>query len=146
MFELPHFFRIKSKLDLHKKIFENKNHCNVIVLSEVTKILVFDRYRNSDGRSFIIYGDLECLIEKIDGCKNNPQNSFTAKVRDHFPSSYSMSTILSYKNIETKHDVCRGKDCMKRFCECLIEKIDGCKNNLQNTFATKVGEHIPIGC
>ena len=83
-----HFFRIKTKLESHTKVFENKNHCNVIVLSEVTKILEFDWYQKSDGRPFIIYGDPECLIEKIHGCKNNPQNSFTAKVREHVPSSY----------------------------------------------------------
>ena len=30
-----------------------------------------------------------------------------------------MSTISSFKNIENKHDVYRGKDCMKKFCESL---------------------------
>ena len=32
-----------------------------------------------------------------------------------------MSTISSIKIIENKHDVCRGKDCMKKFCESLRE-------------------------
>ena len=32
-----------------------------------------------------------------------------------------MSTISSFKNIEKKHDVYRGKDCMKKFCESLRE-------------------------
>ena len=32
-----------------------------------------------------------------------------------------MSTILSFKSIENKHDVSRGKDCKKRFCETLTE-------------------------
>ena len=30
-----------------------------------------------------------------------------------------MSTISSCKSIENKHDVYRGKDCIKKFCECL---------------------------
>ena len=30
-----------------------------------------------------------------------------------------MSTILSFKDIENKHDVCRGKDWIKKFCESL---------------------------
>ena len=30
-----------------------------------------------------------------------------------------MSTISSFKNIENKHDVYRGKNCMKKFCESL---------------------------
>ena len=32
-----------------------------------------------------------------------------------------MSTILLFKDIENKHDVQRGRDCMKKFCESLKE-------------------------
>ena len=32
-----------------------------------------------------------------------------------------MSVISSFKIIESKHDVYRGKDCMKKFCEPLRE-------------------------
>ena len=28
-----------------------------------------------------------------------------------------MSTISSFRSIENRHDVCRGKDCMKTFCK-----------------------------
>ena len=48
---------------------------------------------------FIIYEDLECLIEKIDGCKNDPQNSSTKNVSENVLSAFSMSTILSFKSI-----------------------------------------------
>ena len=41
------------------------------MLSEDTKILKFNQYQKSDKAPFIIYADLECIIEKIDGCKNN---------------------------------------------------------------------------
>ena len=34
-----------------------------------------------------------------------------------------MPTISSFKNIENKHDVYRGKDCRKKFCESLREHI-----------------------
>ena len=51
--------------------------------SEDTEILEFNQYQKSDKAPFIIYADLECLKEKIDGCKNNPQNSLTAKVSEH---------------------------------------------------------------
>ena len=42
--------------------------------SKDTKILEFNQYQKSDKAPFIIYADLECLIEKIDGCKNNSEN------------------------------------------------------------------------
>ena len=32
-----------------------------------------------------------------------------------------MSTTLPFKDTENKHDVYRGKDCMKKFCESLRE-------------------------
>ena len=61
------------------------------------------------------------MIEKIDECKNNPENSSTTKLDEHIPSGFSMSTILSFKSIENKHDAYRGKDCMKKFYESLRE-------------------------
>ena len=94
------------------------------MLSEDTKILEFNQYQKSDKAPFIIYANLECLIEKIDGCKNNPENSSTSKVGEHIPSGFSMSTISSFKSIENKHDVYKGKDCMKKFCESLKECSD----------------------
>ena len=33
-----------------------------------------------------------------------------------------MTTISSLESIENKHDVYRGKDCMKKFCESLREQ------------------------
>ena len=75
-----------------------------------------------DKAQFVISADLECLIEKIDGCKNNPENSSTTKVDEHIPSGFSMSTI-SIKSIENKHDVYRAKNCMKNVCESLREHV-----------------------
>ena len=53
-------------------------------------------------------------IEKTDGCKNYPENSFTTKVSEHIILGVSMSTISSFKRIENKHDVYRSKGCMKK--------------------------------
>ena len=40
------------------------------------------------------------MIEKIDGCKINPENSSETKVSKHTPSGFSMSPILSFRNIQ----------------------------------------------
>ena len=34
-----------------------------------------------------------------------------------------MSTISSFRSIENKQDVYRGKDCMKKFCEFLRKHV-----------------------
>ena len=87
--------------------------------SEDTKILEFNQSQKCDQAPFIIYAGLSCIIEKIDGCKNNPENSSTTKVSKHIPSGFSMSTTSSFRSIENKHDVYRSQDCMKMFCEFL---------------------------
>ena len=83
-----------------KKVCESKDFCDVLMPSEVTKILEFNQYQKSSKAPFIIYANLECLIDKIDACKNNPENSSTAKVSEHIPSGFLMSTILPIKSIE----------------------------------------------
>ena len=89
--------------------------------SENTKILEFNQYQKSDKARFIICADFECIIEKIDGRKNNPENSSTTKVSEHIPSGFSTSTISSFRSTENKHDLCREKDSMKKFFEFLRE-------------------------
>ena len=75
-----HSFRTKNKLESHKRVCQKKFFCNVIMPSEDTKILEFNQYQKSDKSPFIIYADLECITEKTDGCKNNHENSSTAKL------------------------------------------------------------------
>ena len=97
---------------MHKKIRDKTGFCNAIIPSEDTKLLEFNQYQKPDKAPLIIYADLECIIEKIDKCKNSPENSSTTKVSKHIPSGLSMSTISSFRSIENNHDVYRGKDCM----------------------------------
>ena len=59
-----------------------KIFCNIVMPSEDTKILEFNQSQKSKKSAayyLFIYADLECLIEKIDGCKNNPENSSMTK-------------------------------------------------------------------
>ena len=86
-----------------------------------TKILELNQFHNSDKTRSTIYADLESLIEQNDQCENSPEQQYTTKVSEHIPSGFSLSTVLSFKNTETKHNVCRGNNCMKRFYESLRE-------------------------
>ena len=73
--------------------------------AEDTQTLEFNQYQKPHEAPFIIFADLECLIEKTDECKNNPQTSSTTEVSEHIPSGFSMSIISSCKSIESKQDV-----------------------------------------
>ena len=106
-------FATKNKLQLHKRVRGNKDSCNIIMPSEKTRILEFNQYQKSDKAPFIIYADLEYIIEKIDGCKNNPENLSATNVSEHIPSSFSMSTISSFRSTENKFCEFLRKQAMK---------------------------------
>ena len=64
---------------------------------------------------FAIYVGLECLLEKISTCKNNPNESSTTEINKHTPSVYSLFMHCSFDKSKNKLDYYRGKDCMKKF-------------------------------
>ena len=70
---------------------------------------------------FIIYADLECLLEKISTCINNPNESSTTKINKHTPSGYLIFTSCSFDESKNKLNYYKGKDCMKKFCKDLKE-------------------------
>ena len=65
---------------------------------------------------FIIFADLECLLEKMGTCHNNPEKSSTTKINKHTPSGYSSFTQCSFDKTKNSFDYYRGKDYMKIFC------------------------------
>ena len=77
---------------------------------------------------FIVYANLECLLEKMNSCHNNPEKSSTTKINKHTPSGYSLFTFCSFDETKSKLSHDRGKNCMKNFC--LDLKKHAKKNNL----------------
>ena len=47
----------------------------------------------------IIYGDIESLIKKIDGCTNNPEKSSKQKSVSIFLGDMHLSTIWTFDHI-----------------------------------------------
>ena len=70
---------------------------------------------------FVIYADLECLLEKMSTCINNPNESSTTKINKPEPSGYSIFTHCSFNESKNKLNYYRGKDCMKKFSKDLRE-------------------------
>ena len=61
---------------------------------------------------FVIYADLECLLEKMSTCQNNPNKSSTTKINKHIPSCYLLFTHCSFDESKNKLNYYRGDDCM----------------------------------
>ena len=69
-----------------------------------------NHYQKSNKALLTTCTDNECIIENIDGCKNNPENSSTTKVSEPILSCFSIK--ISTKDTEVKN-------AWKSFCESL---------------------------
>ena len=116
-----HAYRTESKLETHKRICEKRHYCHVEMPNEDNKTIKYNQEDKSIRSPFIIYADLECLLEKRSICYNNPEESSTAEINKHTPSGYSLFTHCSFDKTKNKLDYYRGNDCMEMFCKDLRE-------------------------
>ena len=138
-----HSYRTRNKLESHKKICENHNYCNVEMPTKNNNIIKYNQEENSIKLPFFVYADLECLLENMSTCQNNPNESSTTKINKHTPSGYSIFTHCSFDQTKNKLDHYRGKDCMKKFCKDLREHATRIinyekKKMIQLTIAEKI--------
>ena len=105
-------------MNLMKKIIKIK-FSNVLMPSGGSTILEFNHYEKNWQSTFFYSrrSKKKKRIKKIEVC--HPENSSTAKEGEHTPLAFPMSTILSFKSIENKHDIYRCKNCMKNFSKSL---------------------------
>ena len=73
---------------------------------------------------FVIYVDLESILEKISGCENDPEKSSTIKVYKHIVSGYSLFSDCLFDITKNKLNYYRGKNCMKNFSLDLREHAE----------------------
>ena len=116
-----HAYTTKNRLKEHEKVCENHDSYCVEMPNEDNKILKYNHGEKSIKAPFIIYADLECLLEKINTCHNNPEKSSTTNINKHTPSGYSLFTHCSFDEERNKLCHYRGEDSMKRFCKDLRE-------------------------
>ena len=114
-------FRTENKLKRDKNICENHDYCYVELPEEDNKILQYNHCEKSMKVPFIIFADLESLLEKMNTCHINPEKSSATKINKQTPSGYSLFTHCSFDATKSNFDYYRGKNCMKNLCLDLRE-------------------------
>ena len=89
-------YSTKNKLEKHKNIYENHNYCHVQMPTKDNNTIKYNHGEKSMKLLFVIYADLECLLEKMSTCINKPNESSTTKINKHAPSAYSIFTHCSF--------------------------------------------------
>ena len=88
-----------------------------------SNIIKYNNGEKSMKLPFVIYADLECLLEKMSTCINNPNESSATKINKHTPWGYPIFTRCSFDKSKNKLNYYRGKDCMKKFSKDLREHV-----------------------
>ena len=100
-----HSYTTEEKLRKYKRICENHDFCYLKMPDKDNKILKNIPGKKSLKVLFTICADLECLLQKINTCQNNPEKSYTEKKAVHRPSDYSLVLCCSFDKfkIERKY-------------------------------------------
>ena len=83
--------------------------------------LRFTKYLRQMKAPFVIYGDFESVIEKIDTCIPPTNKSSTTKTEVHKPCGVSFAVVRSDGFLENFF-IYRGKDCVQVFLKAFIEE------------------------
>ena len=108
-------FRTENKLKKHKNVCENYDYCYEEIPKENNKVLKHKHGERSMKVPFIIYADLESLLEKKSTCHDNPEKLSATKINKHTLSSYSLFTHCSFDTTKNMLDYYRGKNLRNTF-------------------------------
>ena len=108
------FTKIEA-FDKHR-LYCSKLNCCHMIMPEEGSVVKFKNHQNINRLPLIIYGDFECVVEKMDCCDGNPKKSYTNKIQKHKPISYTYSVVCFNELVrKTKVVTYTGEDCMEQF-------------------------------
>ena len=64
---------------------------------------------------FVIYADLESILEKISGCENDLGKPSSTKINKHTASGCSLFSHCLFDISKNKFDYYRGNNCVRNF-------------------------------
>ena len=118
-----HSYRTENRLEVHKQICENHDYCHIEMATKNHNTIKYNHGEKSMKLPSVIYDDLECLLEKMSACINNPNKSSTTEISKHTPSGYSIFTHCSFDESKNKLNYYRKDDCMNKYCKDLREHV-----------------------
>ena len=92
-------------------------------------ILKFNNHHKQQPVPFVIYADFEAITEKIQGCRQNNDSSYTEAYQKHTDCGYGYKVVCCYDDKYTKPvQIYRGENAVYEFMEKMLEEVKYCKN------------------
>ena len=98
-------------------------------------ILKFNNHHKQQPVPFVIYADFEAITEKIQGCRQNNDSSYTEAYQKHTDCGYGYKVVCFYDDKYTKPmNIYRGEKAVNKFMEKMLEEVKYCKNIMKKEF------------
>lgn len=108
-------FSSEAFLVKHVGYCKNQNTTRIELPNEKNKYLKFKNFHHREKVPFVVYADLECILEKVEG----DQAKNTQNIQKHIPFSIGYYLKCSYDDSLSKYEFYRGRDCQNWFVEKL---------------------------
>ena len=116
-------FPTEESLNKHKEYCDT-NECIKTIMPKKGSVVKFKNYRNSEMVPFVIYADIESLLEPIQSCGPNPGGSYTEKFQKHKPISFSYYIKCFDDNVFSREPrTYTGLDATQKFVESLEKDV-----------------------
>ncbi|XP_070158019.1 uncharacterized protein [Polyergus mexicanus] len=106
-----HYFRTSDKLSAYSANCERMNEGAIVLPTNDDKWLEFHNYGRKDRLPFVVYTDLECVLEK----KEKKRTSNTSIVQHHKVYSAGYYSQCAFDDASSTYKAYRGEDCVSWF-------------------------------
>ena len=98
-------------------------------------ILKFNNFHKQQPVPFVIYADFEAITEKIHGCQQDGNKSYTEAYQRHTDCGYGYKVVCCYDDKYTKPiQLYRGEKAVYKFMENMLEEVKYCKKVMKKHF------------
>ena len=98
-------------------------------------ILKYSNHHKQQPAPFVIYADFEAITEKIQGCQQNNDSSYTEAYQKHTDCGCGYKVVCCYDDKYTKPvQIYRGKDSTYKFMEKMLFEVNYCKEVMRRKF------------
>ncbi|XP_077272096.1 uncharacterized protein LOC143902795 [Temnothorax americanus] len=111
-----HYFYTRKKLAAHSVDCGRMNDCAIVLPNEDDKWLSFDNHDRKERLLFVVYADLECLLEPWE--RENAEGGVRTKryaYQRHIPFSLGYYLCCTYDDTVSTYRYRRGEDCVSWF-------------------------------
>ncbi|XP_076671463.1 uncharacterized protein LOC143370346 [Andrena cerasifolii] len=127
-----HYFGSAEKLEAHTVDCREMNDCAILLPSQDNNWLSFDGYGRKERLPFVVYADLECIIEKTENVQKDAGEHKLCTYQKHKVHSIGYYMHCSYDGSLSAYRYYRDVDCVSWFVKELKNFADFAKQILAN--------------